>query len=88
MNNVTVHGYRNGGPKSYETFRVAWCAVPGVDARTLDFRCAAECAYVAAGVAGVEYVRGAYARDCAVARATVAALAAARREEREWIRLG
>lgn len=58
---VYVYGYNNGGPNSYETFRVAWSAVG--DARELDFRTSEARELRSKGLAGVRYVRGASARD-------------------------
>jgi hypothetical protein len=68
---VHVHGYRNGGPRSYETFRVSWAV--GRDASTLDFRTREARELVARGLAGVEYARGAWRRGVAEDRARRAA---------------
>jgi len=74
-NTLYVHGYGNGGPHSYETFRVAWSALG--DADKIDMRCREWRALASQGLCGAVMVRGAYARDAAVEHAQ-AALAAVR----------
>lgn len=85
---VHVYGYANGGPQSFETYRIAWCAAVGFRAEDLDFRDCATRGLVKAGLAGVTYARGAHERDLAVSYAHRRALEASRRELAELARLG
>jgi hypothetical protein len=64
---VVVTVARQGFQASFATYRVQWTAIgtEPVDARSLAFRQLAR-----EGLAGVEYVRGAFARDLAVRRAS------------------